>query len=129
MNQSIVWRGFYLKGHEYCRVNFEGERWTLAGAAVFTHENQPSRLEYLVECDSLWRTVASRVSGWVGNELIDMEIGVADGKLCSITEAQRTRRHREAIYYCFGSDSSTFTSFLNSGSEAIGLKSSSLANQ
>ena len=77
MTHSILWRGFYLTGHEYCRINFEGGRWFVSGVAVFKHEEQPCRLEYLVECDSLWKTDAARVSGWVSDELIDVEIAVA----------------------------------------------------
>ena len=76
MSHSILWRGLYLTGHEYCRVNFEDERWFLSGVAVFKHEDQPGRLEYRVECDAQWTTEAARVSGWIGEELIDVEIGV-----------------------------------------------------
>jgi hypothetical protein len=43
---------------------------------VFTHEQQPCRLEYLIECDSEWRTSSCRVSGWLGNRAVKIDISV-----------------------------------------------------
>src|ERR1700752_4087168 len=74
--QSIVWRSDYLTGHEYCRVYWEDEHWHVIGAAVFSKDNQPSWLEYLVECDPLWGTLGGNVSGWVGEQDIDLDITV-----------------------------------------------------
>ena len=41
---------------------------------MFVHESQPCRLEYLIECDHTWSTQSARVSGWVGEKQIDIEI-------------------------------------------------------
>jgi uncharacterized protein len=76
MDQSILWQGIYLTGHEHCRVYSEAARWFLSGAAVFFHDHKPCRLEYLVECDVDWNTLAARVSGWVGERSIDVELTV-----------------------------------------------------
>ena len=46
------------------------------GVAVFMHERQPCRLEYTVECDQNWTTQAARVSGSVGERVIDVELKV-----------------------------------------------------
>ena len=63
-----------MSGHEHCAVYDEASRWFVEGAAVFVHESQPCRLEYLIECDHTWSTQSARVSGWVGDNRIDIEI-------------------------------------------------------
>lgn len=75
VRQTILWRGRFLRGHEYCSV-YEESRWVVAGTAVFAHEQVPCRLEYLIECDHAWTTQAARVSGRVGDNQIDIEITV-----------------------------------------------------
>jgi hypothetical protein len=44
------------------------------GTAVFVHDQQPCRLDYLVVCDAAWHTVSSRVTGWVGNDTLDIDL-------------------------------------------------------
>jgi uncharacterized protein len=63
-----------MPGHEYCSVYEEAERWFVSGAAVFSNDSVPCRLEYLIECNSDWETSAARVSGWVGDRVIDFEL-------------------------------------------------------
>lgn len=65
-----------MPGHEYCSVYDEAERWFLSGAAVFRHERELCRLEYLIECDATWESRAARVSGWVGDRAIDVELQI-----------------------------------------------------
>jgi hypothetical protein len=72
---SILWRRLDRPGHEASRVVARPPGWHLAGTAVFSHDRQPCRLDYLVQCDAGWNTVAGRVSGWVGPR--DIEIAVA----------------------------------------------------
>ena len=67
-----------MPGHEYCSVYDEAQRWFISGAAVFRNEREPCRLEYLIECRSSWETSAARVSGWVGDTALDVELKVAD---------------------------------------------------
>lgn len=74
MRQTILWRGIFWPGHEHCSVYDEGSRWFVAGTAVFVHESQPCRLEYLIECDHTWTTQSARVSGFAGEKPIDIEI-------------------------------------------------------
>ena len=74
MRQTILWRGIFWPGHEHCAVYDEASGWFVAGAAVFIHESQPCRLEYLIECDHKWTTQSARVSGWVAEKRIDIEI-------------------------------------------------------
>ena len=48
----------------------------LAGTAVFAHEATVCRLDYLIVCDVMWRTLSTRVTGWIGNRAIDLDIAV-----------------------------------------------------
>ena len=46
------------------------------GAAIFAHNEQPCRLDYLIACDSTWRTLNGKVSGWLGSKTIDITLAV-----------------------------------------------------
>ena len=76
MNQSILWRGIDLRGHEACRLYRLNTEWRLEGTAVFSSDNRPCRLSYLVVCDSNWNTLRGTVSGWVGDDNVDVELSV-----------------------------------------------------
>lgn len=78
---SIIWRRLDTPGHEAVHVYCDEDGWYLDGSTVFLHEGNPCRIEYLVECDLDWRTVAAAVDGWVGDELIDYEIEVKPGEI------------------------------------------------
>lgn len=76
---SAIWRRLDMQGHEAVRI-YEGEDgWYLDGAAIFSYEGQPCRLEYLIECDEDWQTSFVTVDGFVGTEVIAIEIDVEDG--------------------------------------------------
>ena len=74
--KSILWRSIYLKGHEACHVFSRNDNWNLEGTAVFSHNDQPCLLKYLVVCDAGWKTVSAMVSGWVGNRKVNIELTV-----------------------------------------------------
>ena len=76
MDQSILWQGIYFKGHEACRVYELNNEWCLEGTAVFSSDDRPCRLSYLVVCDSSWNTRRGTVSGWVGDEDVNIAITV-----------------------------------------------------
>ncbi len=77
MDQSILWRGLYQPGHEACTVHLLDTGWKLKGTAVFlSDDRRPCRLSYLVICDSSWKTLTGNVSGWVGNDDVNIEIFV-----------------------------------------------------
>ncbi len=73
---SILWRRLDRPGHESARIFFQPPHWHLAGTAVFAHEQQPCRLDYLLVCDAAWQTLSGKVSGWVGNEMVEIELSV-----------------------------------------------------
>ncbi len=79
-DQSILWRRLDRPGHEFLRVSSEEFWWRLTGTAVFAHEQQPCRLDYMVVCDPPWHTVSGRVTGWLGNEPVEIDISVEHPK-------------------------------------------------
>lgn len=74
--KSVLWRSRDGLGHEACRVFTRDAEWHLEGSAVFSHEKQPCRLDYNVRCDASWATLAGRVSGWVGQSSVELDIAV-----------------------------------------------------
>ncbi|HEX8321057.1 putative glycolipid-binding domain-containing protein [Longimicrobium sp.] len=78
-SRLILWRRVDQPGHESARVDRVGEGWWLAGTAVFADDAGPCCLSYRVACDAGWRTLRTRVSGWIGQRTVDVEIAVADG--------------------------------------------------
>lgn len=78
-DQSILWRRLDRPGHEFARASSLDSSWRLSGTAVFAHEEQACRLDYLIVCDSEWRTVCCRVTAWLGGRSIDTDISVDAG--------------------------------------------------
>lgn len=76
VGRSILWRRLDQPGHESARLVAQGVEWHLAGTAVFTHERQPCRLDYLVVCTAAWQTASARVTGWVGPESVEIALAV-----------------------------------------------------
>ena len=77
-DHSILWRRLDTSGHESARVYGDEDGWYLDGAAIFLHEGSPCRLEYLIECDPDWRTRSATIDGWVGEDIIEIEIAVSE---------------------------------------------------
>jgi uncharacterized protein len=71
---SILWRGFVLPGHEACRLFSQDSHWHLEGTAVFSHEQQPCRLNYHIIWNEAWQTLSVQVEGWLGNTIVDIRI-------------------------------------------------------
>lgn len=77
---GILWRTLSAPGHETAKIyGDESEGWTIDGASIFLHEGEPVRLDYLIECDAEWNTTFATVDGWVGDEIVEVEIVVEDG--------------------------------------------------
>lgn len=75
-SESILWRGFFLPGHEACRLFFQDSCWHLRGTAVFSHDQRPCLLDYHVVCDAAWRTLSANVDGWLGNTPVGLQIKI-----------------------------------------------------
>lgn len=76
MNHWILWRGIHLRGHEACRLYQVGTEFRLQGTAVFLSNERPCCLSYLVSCDANWNTLRGTVSGWIGNDNVNIEVTV-----------------------------------------------------
>ena len=74
--RTIIWRRLDMPGHESARMFLTKSRWTLTGTAVFVHGHEPCRLNYVMKCDSQWQTLSAKIAGWVGNEVIGVDISV-----------------------------------------------------
>lgn len=74
--QYIIWRGNYFRGHEACRLYQSHDEWRLEGTAVFSSDDQPCSLSYLIACDASWNTLRGNVFGWLGNQNVNIELTV-----------------------------------------------------
>jgi hypothetical protein len=79
MTEIILWRRLDLPGHEIARLDARDDGWKLSGTAIFACQPGPARLDYVVICDSAWRTNLARVSGAIGRDEIDLTIAVDAG--------------------------------------------------
>ncbi len=79
MQASMLWHRVDQPGHESARLVFEHPSWHLSGAAVFVYDGEPCRLDYFITCNSLWETRLGRVTGWVGDQAVEIEISAGSG--------------------------------------------------
>jgi hypothetical protein len=75
--ELVLWRRLDQPGHEAARVIFHDPFWQLSGTAVFAHDGQPCRLEYLVACSVSWHTLRAKIAGWVGGRCVRIDL-IAD---------------------------------------------------
>ena len=73
---GTIWRRLDLPGHEAVRVYGDDAGWYLDGSAVFLYEGMPCRLEYMIECDDDWTTRFTTVDGFVGDDVVAVEIEI-----------------------------------------------------
>jgi uncharacterized protein len=68
---AIVWRRLDAPGHEAAELSATVDGWRIAGSAVLTHDAQPCRLDYVIVCDSEWRTSRCDVHGFIGTKAVN----------------------------------------------------------
>lgn len=85
-NEPILWRRLDYPGHEAARLFYQADSWNLQGTTVFSYERLPCSLAYRIVCDSRWNTRSAKVTGWVGNNQIEIAIGA--GQQWSLNEEQ-----------------------------------------
>lgn len=73
---SILWRRLDKPGHESALLSLAQSRQRLVGTSIFAHDREPCRLDYVVVCDSAWKTISGKVSGWIGNKAVEIELSV-----------------------------------------------------
>lgn len=79
--RSIIWRRLDLPAHEFARISFTNSKNFLNGTAIFLFENQFCKLDYIIECDENWETSSAKISGFVGDEKIEIEVLVDSNKI------------------------------------------------
>lgn len=72
MSDFILWRAIDLGGHEAARLYQLNTEWCLEGTAVIADDKRPCLLSYRVVCDSNWNTLQGTVSGWLGNDNVNI---------------------------------------------------------
>jgi hypothetical protein len=75
----VLWRRLDRPGHEAVRIERSGELWLVTGTSVFDGD-RPCSLSYVVVCDSAWRTLSASVSGFIGHEIVKVDILVVGGR-------------------------------------------------
>jgi uncharacterized protein len=76
MKESILWRAIDWPGHEACSLYRVNSEWRLEGTAVFLNDGRTCRLSYSIVCDADWQTRSAVVSGWRGDEDINLKLSV-----------------------------------------------------
>jgi uncharacterized protein len=70
----MLWRRLDEPGHEAAHLLLRDSCWHLTGTAVFAHNQLPCRLDYLVMCNLEWQTISTKVTGWVGSTIVEIEL-------------------------------------------------------
>src|SRR5688572_12782404 len=78
-NTPILWRRTDTPGHEAARLRETNTGSSLAGTAIFIHESQPVRLDYMIALDTTWRTRSAMVVGWIGSRELHISIETEQG--------------------------------------------------
>jgi hypothetical protein len=65
-SRVILWRRLDRPGHEAACLERGDPNWHLNGTVIVEDGGRPCRLDYAVVCDAEWRTLWTRVSGWIG---------------------------------------------------------------
>lgn len=77
---TILWRRLDQPGYESARLSIEAAARRLSGTAIFLHNGQPCRLDYLVICDEWWHTRSVNVAGWLGARNIKVDISAGNAR-------------------------------------------------
>ena len=81
---SILWRRLDVAGHDSARLIEDAAGSIVEGTAVFLEQGQSCRLDYRVTCDAAWRTTSARVTGWLGDRTIGIEMTADTGRRWTI---------------------------------------------
>jgi uncharacterized protein len=71
---TMLWERLDVPGHDACRLERRNGSWEIRGHAIFEHESKPCSLSYSTTCGVDWRTDRATVTGWLGSELLDLDI-------------------------------------------------------
>jgi hypothetical protein len=71
---AIAWRRADKPGHEFCTLARTETGAKLTGVAVVSNDGTPCCLQYMIDCDSQWRTLLCRLTGYIGKRGITVDI-------------------------------------------------------
>lgn len=74
MTCTVLWRRLDRAGMEAAGVEQGKPNWQLHGTTLLEESGKPCRLDYAVVCDSAWRTLWARVSGWIGTTQVNHRV-------------------------------------------------------
>lgn len=76
ITKSVLWRRLDQEGHESVSLRSNGDGFQLAGVAIFVFRQQTCGLNYFICCDPQWRTMFTKVDGWIGTQQVRCEVSV-----------------------------------------------------
>jgi hypothetical protein len=79
MKRAILWNRLDVPGCESALLEKITSGWRLAGFAAFQDAHQNCGFGYTIYCDEYWRTELVRVSGHIGINPCNYEIGATEG--------------------------------------------------
>ena len=71
---AVAWRRADKPGHEFCTLAHSDGAPKLTGVAVLSNDGTPCCLQYMIDCDSAWRTLLCRVTGYIGRRTVRLDI-------------------------------------------------------
>lgn len=81
---SCLWRRLDTVGHDACRYIGDELGWLIEGCAVFAEAGQVATLSYRLRCDAAWNSRSASINGWVGNEVLAIDIVHGSGNRWSV---------------------------------------------
>lgn len=88
MTETILWRRVDLPGHEIATLDALDEGWKLSGTAIFLSEQGPSKLDYVVICDSSWQTNSAQISGVIGGNAVNLIVSANAERAWHLNEVE-----------------------------------------
>ncbi|MEM7641024.1 MAG: putative glycolipid-binding domain-containing protein [Pseudomonadota bacterium] len=86
---TVLWRRLDQQGHDACRIAATARGWTIEGTAVFEQNGAAACLTYHLFCDGAWRSRRASVSGWIGENSLDLSLqheGAGDWRINGETD-------------------------------------------
>lgn len=81
---SCLWRRLDTVGHDACRYVRDDLGWLIEGSAVFIEDGQVATLSYRLRCDEAWNSRSATIDGWLGDEIVALEIVHGSGNRWSV---------------------------------------------
>ena len=76
MTEIIFWRRLDIPGHEIAKLERLNDGWELSGTALLSYQHNPSKLDYIINCDTNWCTKGAKITGVIGNKEINIVVTV-----------------------------------------------------